>query len=169
MSSHRRCGLEQSRPTHVSPVGDHASTTGDDMIQAPAPPFLDRSRRGFAAHGAGPSLPAAWSSRGVHEVEIVVNDLDSTRILLEYAAPLFSAEVVSGSAWTVRLQRPGEGGWIQELQSLIERWLESARLPCAKVLCGGRSYLVRTSPDISRPGRVTDITGTPMPASVPQA
>ncbi len=139
------------------------------MIQAPAPPFLDRSRRGFAAHGAGPSLPAAWSSRGVHEVEIVVNDLDSTRILLEYAAPLFSAEVVSGSAWTVRLQRPGEGGWIQELQSLIERWLESARLPCAKVLCGGRSYLVRTSPDISRPGRVTDITGTPMPASVPQA
>jgi hypothetical protein len=139
------------------------------MIQAPAPPFLERSRRGFAARGAGPSLPAAWSSRGVHEVEIVVNDLDSTRILLEYAAPLFSAEVVSGSAWTVRLQRPGEGGWIQELQSLIERWLESARLPCAKVLCGGRSYLVRTSPDISRPGRVTDITGTPMPAGVPQA
>ena len=139
------------------------------MIQAPAPPFLERSRRGFAARGAGPSLPAAWSSRGVHEVEIVVNDMDSTRILLEYAAPLFSAEVVSGSAWTVRLQRPGEGGWIQELQSLIERWLESARLPCAKVLCGGRSYLVRTSPDISRPGRVTDITGTPMPASVPRA
>lgn len=139
------------------------------MIQAPAPPFLERSRRGFAARGAGPSLPAAWSSRGVHEVEIVVNDMDSTRILLEYAAPLFSAEVVSGSAWTVRLQRPGEGGWIQELQSLIERWLESARLPCAKVLCGGRSYLVRTSPDISRPGRVTDITGTPVPASVPRA
>lgn len=169
MSSHRRCGLEQSRPTHASPVGDHAPTTGDDMIQAPAPPFLERSRRGFAARGAGPSLPAAWSSRGVHAVEIVVNDMDSTRILLEYAAPLFSAEVVSGSAWTVRLQRPGEGGWIQELQSLIERWLESARLPCAKVLCGGRSYLVRTSPDISRPGRVTDITGTPMPASVPRA
>jgi len=139
------------------------------MIQAPAPPFLERSRLGFGARRPGLSLPAAWSSRGVHEVEIVVHDLDSTRILLEYAAPLFSAEVVSGSAWTVRLQRPGEGGWIQELQSLIERWLESARLPCAKVLCGGRSYLIRTSSDISRPGRVTDITGTPMPASVPRA
>jgi hypothetical protein len=139
------------------------------MIQAPAPAFLKRSKLGFAARGAGLSLPAAWSSRSVHEVEIVVHDLDSTRILLEYAAPLFSVEVVPGSAWTVRLQRPSEGGWVQELQSLIERWLESARLPCAKVLCGGRSYLIRTSLDISRPSRVTDITGTPMPASVPRA
>ncbi len=51
------------------------------------------------------------------------------------------------------------------LLTLIERWLESARLPCAKVVCGGRSYLIRTSPDISRPSTVTDITGTPMPAS----
>ena len=139
------------------------------MIQAPPPPFLERSRRGFPARGAGPSLPAAWSSRSVHEVEIVVHDLDSTRILLEYAAPLFSVEVVSGSAWTVRLQRPGEGGWIQELQSLIERWLESARLPCAKVLCGGRSYLIRTSPAHSWASTVTDITGAPLASSVPQA
>ena len=147
MSSHRRCGLEQSRPTHGSPVGDHAPTTGDDMIQAPAPPFLERSRRGFAAHGAGPSLPAAWSSRGVHEVEIVVNDMDSTRTSCEYAAPLFSAEVVSGSAWTVRLQRPGEGGWIQELQSLIERWLKSA--PAS--LCQGALWRAQLSgPHLAR-------------------
>jgi len=138
------------------------------MIQAPAP-FLERSERGFVARGAGPSLPAAWSSRSVREVEIVVHDLDSTRILLEYAAPLFSVEVVSGSAWTVRLQRPGEGGWIQELQSLIERWLESARLPCAKVLCAGRSYLIRTSPAHSWASTVTDITGAPLASSVPQA
>ena len=156
-------------PTHASPVGDHASTRGHDMIQAPAPPFLARSERGLVARGAGPSLPAAWSSRSVREVEIVVHDLDSTRILLEYAAPLFSVEVVSGSAWTVRLQRPGEGRWIQELQSLIERWLESARLPCAKVLCGGRSYLIRASPAHSRTSTVTDITGAPLATSVPQA
>ncbi|MGE5274095.1 MAG: hypothetical protein ACM3QU_10130 [Verrucomicrobiota bacterium] len=94
-------------------------------------------------------------------VEIVVHDRDSTRILLEYAAPLFPAEVVCGSAWTVRLQPPTEGSWIPELLSLILHWLESARLPCVKVLYGGRSYLIRTSPDIARPSTVTDITSTP--------
>jgi hypothetical protein len=138
------------------------------MTEASAPPFLERSKRGSAAGGARPSLPAALSSGSVEAVEIVVHDRDSTTILLEYAAPLFPAEVVSGSAWTVRLQRPREGGWVQELLSLIERWLESARLPCANVLCGGRSYLIRSSPDISRPSTVTDITGTsPRLASSP--
>jgi hypothetical protein len=94
-------------------------------------------------------------------VEIVVHDRDSARILLECAAPLFPAEVVSGSAWTVRLQPPTEGSWISELLPLILRWLESARLPCAKVLYGGRSYLIRTCPDIGRASAVTDITNTP--------
>ena len=32
-----------------------------------------------------------------------------------------------------------------ELLSLVERWLESAELPCANVLYGGRSYMIRTS------------------------
>jgi hypothetical protein len=27
-----------------------------------------------------------------------------------------------------------------------ERWLESARLPCAKLLYGGRNYLIRADP-----------------------
>jgi len=58
------------------------------------------------------------------------------------------------------LQPPKERGWILELLSLIERWLESARLPCAKVLYRGRSYLIRTSPDLAGPSTVTDITST---------
>ena len=73
-----------------------------------------------------------------------------TSLLLEYAAPLFPAEIVSGSAWVVRLQPPTGGGWVLELLSLVERWLESARLPCAKVLYGGRSYLIRNSLEVTR-------------------
>ena len=135
------------------------------MTEAPAPPLLERRKRGSVPHGARLGPATTWSSRGVHPVEIVVHDRDSTRILLEYAAPLFPAEVVSGSAWTVRLQPPAEGSWIPELLSLILRWLESARLPCAKVLYGGRSYLIRTAPDIGRPGTVTDITSAPQLAA----
>jgi hypothetical protein len=104
---------------------------------------------------------SASNSESMQPVEIVVHDRDSARILLECAAPLFPAEVVSGSAWTVRLQPPTEGSWISELLPLILRWLESARLPCAKVLYGGRSYLIRTCPDIGRASAVTDITNTP--------
>jgi hypothetical protein len=32
-----------------------------------------------------------------------------------------------------------------ELLTLVERWLESAPLPCASLLYGGRSYLIRSS------------------------
>jgi hypothetical protein len=131
------------------------------MIEAPAPPLLEHGRRRSVPHGARLDPPTASSSESVQPVEIVVHDRDSTRILLEYAAPVFPAEVVSGSAWTVRLQPPTEGSWIPELLSLILRWLESARLPCAKVVYGGRSYLIRTSPDIGRASAVTDITNTP--------
>jgi len=114
------------------------------------------------------SLPTAWVSGGVHPVDIVVHDRDSARILLEYAVPLFAAEMVFGPVWAIRLQPPAGEGWIVGLLALVERWLESARLPCATVLCGGRSYLIRTSPGLSRPSVITDITGTPVAASVPQ-
>jgi hypothetical protein len=153
--------LEQIEPTHVRLVGDHASTTGDDMIEAPAPPLIDQRKRRSVPNGARVGPPTVSSSESVQPVEIVVHDQDSTRILLEYAAPVFPAEVVSGSAWTVRLQPPTEGSWIPELLLLILRWLESAHLPCAKVVYGGRSYLVRTSPQIGRASAVTDITSTP--------
>jgi hypothetical protein len=163
--------LEPLGPTRAFLVGDHASTTGDDMLEATAVSL--RERGPHRPRGSGPrrarSLPTAWESGGVHPVDIVVHDQDSARILLEYAVPLFAAEMVPGPVWAIRLQPPAGEGWIVGLLALIERWLESARLPCAKVLCGGRSYLIRTSPDIFRLSTVTDITGTPMPASVPRA
>jgi hypothetical protein len=131
------------------------------MIEAPTPPFSEHGRRRSVPHGPGLRPSSASNSESMQPVEIVVHDRDSARILLECAAPLFPAEVVSGSAWTVRLQPPTEGSWISELLPLILRWLESARLPCAKVLYGGRSYLIRTCPDIGRASAVTDITNTP--------
>jgi hypothetical protein len=121
------------------------------MTEAPALPSRTRGRRGgSASREARPKLPTAWNSETSGPVEIVAHDLYCTNLLLRHAAPLFSAEIVSGSAWVVRLQPPAGGGWVLELLALVDRWLESARLPCAKVLYGGRSYLIRTSPDIAR-------------------
>ena len=94
-----------------------------------------------------------------HSIEIIAPDRYCTTVLLEHAAELFPAEVVSDidaldgidpvdrSAWIVRLEPPPGRDWALELLSLVERWLESCRLPCAKVLYGGRSYLIRASTD----------------------
>ena len=121
------------------------------MTEAPALPLLKRGRkRASTRRRARPSLPTAWNSENVQPVDVVANDPYCTSLLLEYAAPLFPAEIVSGSAWVVRLQPPTGGGWVLELLSLVERWLESARLPCAKVLYGGRSYLIRNSLEVTR-------------------
>jgi hypothetical protein len=135
------------------------------MTEAPALPLLEHRKRGSVPPVASLGPATARSSEGVHPVEIVVHDRDSTRILLECAAPLFPAKVVSGSAWTVRLQPPTEGRWIPQLFSLILRWLDSARLPCAKVLYGGRSYLILISPDIARSSTIIDITSAPQLAN----
>ena len=78
-------------------------------------------------------------------IEILAPDRYCTTLLLEHASPLFPAEVVYDSTWIVRLEPPAERDWALELLSLVERWLESCRLPCAKVLYGGRSYLIRAS------------------------
>jgi hypothetical protein len=92
-------------------------------------------------------------------IEIVAPDRYCTTVLLEQAAQLFPAEVIYGaealesadivdrSSWVVRLEPPVERDWALDLLSLLERWLESCRLPCAKVLYGGRSYLIRASTD----------------------
>jgi hypothetical protein len=103
-----------------------------------------------------------WVSESAKPVEIVVNDQYCTKILLDCAAPLFPAEIVSGSSWVVRLRPPAGGRWVPELLSLVERWLEAARLPCAKVLYDRRSYLIRTSPDITQSSTLTDITSVTM-------
>ena len=114
------------------------------MSSAPSLTFLRRRRK---------LPPAAWSAQCVRSIEIVAPDQLSTALLLEYAAPIFPAEVVSGTAWIVRLQPPATGGgWVLELLSLVERWLESAQLPCANVLYGGRSYMIRTSTHLALAG-----------------
>ena len=107
------------------------------MSSAPSLTFLKRGRK-------QPS--AAWGPNVAQHIEIVAPDQLSTALLLEYAAPMFPAEHVSGTSWIVRLQPPPTGGkWVIELLSLVERWLESARLPSANVVYGGRSYLIRSS------------------------
>jgi len=37
-----------------------------------------------------------------------------------------------------------------EFLALVQRWLESAPLPGANVLYGGRSYLIRASMELAR-------------------
>jgi hypothetical protein len=118
------------------------------MSSAPSMTFLKRRRK---------RPPAAWSAQDAQPIEIVAPDQLSTDLLLEYAAPVFPAEVVSGTAWIVRLQPPASGGgWVLELLSLVERWLESADLPCANVLYGGRSYLIRTSAPLALAGAASE-------------
>jgi hypothetical protein len=150
-----RVGADAADPSSV--VGDYAPTTGDDMTEAPALPLLKRDAKRASARRRGrPTLTTAWNSESIQPVDVVAHDPYCTSLLLEYAAPLFPAEIVSGSAWVVRLQPPTGGGWVLELLSLVERWLESVPLPCAKVLYGGRSYLIRASTEIAQWRTATD-------------
>jgi hypothetical protein len=136
------------------------------MLEAPAVPSRKRGgKRESARRVARPSLPTAWSAETAQPVEIVAHDPYCTKLLLEYAAPLFPVEVVAGSAWIVRLQTPTGGRWVLEFLSLVERWLEAARLPCASVLHGGRRYLIRTSLNAAQSSTVTDVTSASMFAS----
>ena len=113
------------------------------MSSAPSLLFLKRARR----HSP------AWRSQAAPTIEIVSPDQLSTALLLEYAVPAFRAEVVSGTSWIVRLQPPPSGGgWVLDLLTIVERWLDSARLPCANVSYGGRSYTIRTSTHLALAG-----------------
>ncbi len=103
-------------------------------------------RRARAAAGA----PA-------ESIEIFAPDRRCTDLLLEYAAALFPAEIAPGLVWIVRVHPPaGERGWATDVLALVQRWLESARLPWATVLFGGCSYLVRPSTDIAEFRAVVD-------------
>jgi len=104
--------------------------------------------------------PASSSSKGVATVEIVSPDRYCADLLAELAAPPFRAEIVSGLSWIVRLQLPpAGGGWVSEFLSLVERWLESVPLPCAKVVYDGRSYLARSSIEPTQPYKSTARSG----------
>jgi hypothetical protein len=83
-------------------------------------------------------------------VEIVAPDPECAALLLEYASPLFPAELVPGATPVIRLQPPEAGAqWVLELLAVVDRWLESVPLPCANVVYGGRSYLIRSSLDVA--------------------
>jgi hypothetical protein len=94
-----------------------------------------------------PGLALAWDQERPQPIEIVAPDQHCSALLLKEAAPLFPAVVVYESSWIVRLEPPTGREWAFELLSLVERWLESCRLPCAKVLYDGRAYLIRASID----------------------
>ncbi|HLX32937.1 MAG TPA: hypothetical protein VKR79_09265 [Gaiellaceae bacterium] len=82
----------------------------------------------------------------MHRVEIVAPDLECAAVLLEYASPLFPAEIAPGTRSTVRLQPPQAGArWVIELLALVDRWLEAVPLPCANLFYGGRNYLIRSA------------------------
>lgn len=117
-----------------------------------APFSLTRRLRRRAAVSPGPRIARpAWSFDGLHRIEIVAPDPECAALLLEYASPLFPAELVAGDVSVVRLQPPQAGArWVIELLALVERWLESVPLPCANVIYGGRSYLIRSSLDITQ-------------------
>jgi hypothetical protein len=139
--------LEQLWPTPLNPVGDHASTTGGDMTEALALPLHKRAakRPPPAARGARPRPGTATNSASSKPVEILAPDGYCADLLLEYATPLFPAEIDRSSGWMVRLQPPPGGAWVLDFLSVVERWLESIPLPCTKVLYGDSSYLIRAS------------------------
>lgn len=121
------------------------------MSAAPAPSFLKRwPRRRAALRPVHRSERAAWTFEGLHRVEVVAPDVECAALLLEYASPLFPAEIVSADESVVRLQPPLGAGWVIELLALVERWLESVPLPCVKLLYGGRSYLIRSSTHVAQ-------------------
>jgi hypothetical protein len=95
-----------------------------------------------------PSVPTTLTFDGVDAVEIVAPDRYCAELLLDYAESVFPARLVSGPSWSVRFQPPPTGGeWVADLLSLVERWLASAPIPCAKMRRGGRSYLIRSPLD----------------------
>jgi hypothetical protein len=110
------------------------------------PPTKHRLTGGSARRSARP----AWSFDGLHRVEIVAPEEECAALLLAYVSPIFPAELVVGAATIVRLEPPSDPGWVIELLAVVERWLEAAALPCAKLLYGGRSYLIRSSTHVAQ-------------------
>ena len=90
---------------------------------------------------AAPTFPA----------ELVAPDPECAALLLEYASPVIPAGLAAGAATIVRLEpQPNDPRWVIELLAVVERWLEAAPLPCAKLLYGGRSYLIRSSTHVAQ-------------------
>jgi len=133
------------------------------MSIAPALPFL--RRRGAASRTPRLIPPPAWGQSSVQAVEIFAPDRPLSDLLIEFAAPLFRAEIVPGCVWIVRVQPPSsDTGWVLELLSLLERWLHAANLPWVTVVYDGRSYLIRSAVHTAR--RTADaLTAPPVAAA----
>ena len=109
----------------------------------------------------GRSAPLnAWSGSSIHPIDVVAPDEGCSNLLLQYAAPLFPTAILEGAGHTVRLQPPAGGGWVLEFLALVDRWLVDAPLPGAKVLYGGRSYLIRAPHDNARSGGAAEALTT---------
>ncbi|MHB8644024.1 MAG: hypothetical protein ACYDA3_14190 [Gaiellaceae bacterium] len=131
------------------------------MTETSVEPLLEWQGKSSATLRAVRPL-AVWDSESVQPVEVVAPDQYCADLLLEYAAPLFPAEIVSGPGWVVRLQpRPIGRGSVLELLALVERWLESVPLPCAKLLYGGRSYLIRGAVDFAQFTAAAELASVP--------
>ncbi len=78
-------------------------------------------------------------------MDVFARDRGSADLLLAFATPSFPAEIAAGPVWIVRLQVPPGGAAMLELLSLVQRWLEAARLPWATVRYDGRNHLIRPS------------------------
>jgi hypothetical protein len=96
------------------------------MIEASAPPLAPPTE----------STPAPL-------VEVVAPDGYSAALLVEFAAPLFSAEIVEDSGFIVRLRPPASPGSALRVRLLVESWLEAVPLPCVTLFHADRSYLIR--------------------------
>ena len=126
------------------------------MIEAPTLPFGQPKGR----HASVPDQERlgrqdALSPDLERLVDVVAPDRYCAALLVEYAAPLFPAEIVKGSAFTVRLRPPARPGAALRVRLLVECWLEAVPLPCATVVHGDRSYLIRRQPSrgcVPRPG-----------------
>lgn len=122
------------------------------MAEAPTLRLVELAADHPRASDVAKALPAALSFDKVEAVEIVAPDGYSAALLRDYAAPLFRAAIVRDRGWIVRFDPPLAGGdWVVELLALVESWLKSVPLPCAKALQDGRSYLIRNATDCAKP------------------
>ena len=93
---------------------------------------------------SSPGQAVPWDFDGVEAVEIVTPDEYCAGLLVDQAMPPFPAVILAGPGWIVRFEAPPSGGeWVVDLLALVECWLSSVPLPCAKASRGGRSYLIR--------------------------
>jgi hypothetical protein len=74
-------------------------------------------------------------------------------MLLRDAARLFTAGLVPGPGWVIRVQPPAGVEGVLEVLALVVHWLDSIPLACTQVFHGDRCYLIRASVGTSLPAQ----------------